>query len=107
MRVLFIKHDHASPGGLVGDAFTSLGYDVTEFTVVPKDRFGDPNVSVTFPGPRIYDAGVAFGAGWSVHDEKTIGNWISDEIAFTRPRGCDDSHTFLTPHMCFPTSGAG
>ena len=31
----------------------------------------------------------------------------SDEIAFTRPRGCDDSHTFLTPHMCFPTSGAG
>jgi GMP synthase-like glutamine amidotransferase len=84
MRALFIKHDHASPGGFVGDAFTSLGYDVTEFTVVPEDRFGDPNVSVAFPDPRNYDAVVAFGAVWSVHDEKTIGNWISDEIAFTR-----------------------
>src|ERR1700751_1788632 len=84
MRALFIKHDHASPGGFVGDAFTSLGYDVTEFTVVPEDRFGDPNVSVAFPDPRNYDAVVAFGAVWSVHDEKTIGNWISDEIAFPR-----------------------
>lgn len=84
MRALFVKHDHASPGGLVGDAFTSLGYDVTEFTVVPEDRFGDPNVSVTFPDPRSYDAIVAFGAVWSVYDEQAIGNWIGDEIAFTR-----------------------
>ena len=84
MRVLFVKQDHASPDGFVGDAFTSLGYDVTEFTVVPAERYGDPNVSVTFPDPRNYDAVVPFGAAWSVYDESAIGNWIGDEIAFTR-----------------------
>jgi GMP synthase-like glutamine amidotransferase len=84
MRVLFVKQDHASPNGFVGDAFTSLGYDVTEFTVVPEERYGDPNVSVRFPDPRDYDAVVPFGAAWSVYDENAIGNWIGDEIAFTR-----------------------
>lgn len=84
MRALFVKHDHMPSGGLVGDAFTSLGYDVCEFTVVPEERYRDPNVSVTFPDPRNYDAIVAFGAIWALYDEKTIGNWIGDEIAFTR-----------------------
>lgn len=84
MRVLFVKHDHASPDGLVGDAFTSLGYELAEFTVVPRERHDDPNVKAAFPDPLTYDAIVVFGAVWSVYDEKTIGRWIGDEIAFTR-----------------------
>jgi GMP synthase-like glutamine amidotransferase len=84
MRALFIKQDHASPSGLVGEAFTDLGYDVSEFTVVPAERFHSPDVTVTFPDPADYDAIAAFGAVWSVYDNAPIGTWIGDEIAFTR-----------------------
>jgi GMP synthase-like glutamine amidotransferase len=84
VRVLFVKQDHNSPSGLVGDAFAELGYDITELTVVPRDRFCSPGVTVAFPDPAPYDAIVAFGAVWSVYDEAAIGTWIHDEIAFTR-----------------------
>jgi GMP synthase-like glutamine amidotransferase len=84
VRVLFVKQDHASPGGLVGEAFTGLGYDVSEFTVVPRERYHSPDVTVTFPDPLAYDAIVAFGAAWAVYDVAAIGSWIGDEIAFTR-----------------------
>lgn len=84
MRVLFVKHDHASPAGLVGDAFTGLGYDVCEFTVVPAERYHRPDVAAVFPDPAHYDAIVAFGAVWSVYDDAAIGTWVHDEIAFTR-----------------------
>jgi len=84
MRVLFVHQNHSSPPGLVGDAFTSLGYDVSEFTVVPRERYHSPDVTATFPDPLGYDAIVAFGAAWAVYDEATIGTWIHDEIAFTR-----------------------
>jgi GMP synthase-like glutamine amidotransferase len=84
MRALFVKQDHNSPSGLVGDAFAAAGYDVTDFTVVPRERFGSPDVTVTFPDPTAYDAIVAFGAIWAVYDDAAIGTWIHDEIAFTR-----------------------
>ncbi len=84
MRVLFVKQDHASPGGLVGDAFAGLGYDVSEFTVVPRERYHSPAVTVEFPDPAGYDAIVAFGAAWAVYDDAAIGTWVHDEIAFTR-----------------------
>ena len=84
MRALFVKQDDYSPSGLIGDAFTRLGYDVTEFTVVPPDRFHSPDVTVTFPDPASYDAIVAYGAIWAVYDDTSIGSWIHDEIAFTR-----------------------
>jgi len=84
MRALFVKQDHASPSGLIGEAFTDLGYDVSEFTVVPAGRYHSPDVTVTFPDPAGYDAIVAFGAVWSVNDGAAIGTWIGDEIAFTR-----------------------
>jgi GMP synthase-like glutamine amidotransferase len=84
VRVLFVKQDHASPGGLVEDAFASLGYDISEFTVVPRERYTSPNVTVTFPDPQAYDAIVLFGAVWAIYDEAAIGNWIGDEITFTR-----------------------
>jgi GMP synthase-like glutamine amidotransferase len=84
VRVLFVKQDHASPAGLVGAAFASLGYDVSEFTVVPASRFDRPDVTAVFPDPAAYDAIVFFGAVWSVYDEAAIGTWIGDEIAFAR-----------------------
>jgi GMP synthase-like glutamine amidotransferase len=84
VRALFIKHDHNSPSGLVGEAFTGLGYDITELTVVPAERFRSPSVTVSFPDPAGYDAVVAFGAVWAVYDDAAIGSWIHDEIAFTR-----------------------
>jgi len=84
VRVLFVEQDHASPAGLVGDAFASLGYDVSEVTVVPSSRFDHPDVTAVFPDPAAYDAIVFFGAVWSVYDEATIGTWIGDEIAFAR-----------------------
>jgi GMP synthase-like glutamine amidotransferase len=84
MRALFIKHDHNSPSGLVGEAFTGLGYDIAELTVVPAERFHSPGVSVLFPDPAGYDAVVAFGSVWAVYDDAAIGTWIHDEIAFTQ-----------------------
>jgi GMP synthase-like glutamine amidotransferase len=84
MRALFVKQDHNSPGGLIGDAFAAAGYGITEFTVVPPERFGSPDVTVTFPDPTAYDVIVAFGAIWAVYDDAAIGTWIHDEIAFTR-----------------------
>jgi len=84
MRVLFVKQDHASPGGLVAEAFSGLGYDVSEFLVVPRSRYHSPGVRVVFPDPAAYDAIAFFGAVWAVYDEATIGTWIGDEIAFAR-----------------------
>jgi len=84
VRVLFVKQDHASPGGLIAEAFTGLGYDVSEFTVVPRSRYHSPGVTAVFPDPAGYDAIVFFGAVWAVYDEATIGTWIGDEIAFAR-----------------------
>jgi GMP synthase-like glutamine amidotransferase len=84
VRALFIKQDHNSPGGHVGDAFAELGYDITELTVVPRERYHSPDVTVSFPDPARYDAIVAFGAVWAVYDDAAIGTWIHEEIAFTR-----------------------
>ena len=84
MRVLFVKQDHASPASFVGSAFTDLGYDVSEFTVVPESRYDSPDVTAVFPDPGGYDAIVFFGSAWSVYDEDTVGSWIGEEIAVAR-----------------------
>jgi len=84
VRVLFVKQDHASPAGFVGSAFTDLGYDVSEFTVVPASRYDSPDVTAVFPDPGGYDAIVFFGSAWSVYDEDTVGSWIGEEIAVAR-----------------------
>jgi GMP synthase-like glutamine amidotransferase len=83
VRVLFIKQDHSSPDGLIGDAFTAAGCDVSEMVVVPKERFHSPDVAVTFPSVSEYDAVVFFGAIWSVQDTAAI-PWITDEIRYAR-----------------------
>jgi GMP synthase-like glutamine amidotransferase len=84
VRVLFVKQDHLSPSGLVGDAFASLGWDVSEMTVVPETRYHSPDVSVTFPAAGAFDAVAFYGAVWSVYDSAAIGTWVDDEIAFAR-----------------------
>jgi GMP synthase-like glutamine amidotransferase len=83
VRVLFVKHDHASPGGLIGDGFAAAGWDVSEMVVVPRERYRSPDVSVRFPSPSEFDAVAFFGAAWSVYDTATI-PWISDEIEYAR-----------------------
>ena len=84
MRVLFVKQDHASPSGLIGDAFAALGWDEFELTVVPESRYQSPDVPAYFPSPDLFDAIVLFGAPWSVYDTAAIGAWVGDEIAFAR-----------------------
>jgi GMP synthase-like glutamine amidotransferase len=83
VRVLFVKQDHSSPDGLIGDGFAAAGCDVSEMVVVPKERFHSPDVAVTFPPACEYDAVVFFGAIWSVHDTAAI-PWITDEIRYAR-----------------------
>jgi GMP synthase-like glutamine amidotransferase len=84
VRALFVKQDHASPSGLVGDAFASLGWDEFELTVVPESRYSSPDVPAYFPSADLFDAVVLFGAPWSVYDTATIGTWVGAEIAFAR-----------------------
>jgi GMP synthase-like glutamine amidotransferase len=84
VRALFVKQDHASPSGLVGDAFTALGWDVSQLIVVPESRYHSPSVPVVFPSAAAFDALVFYGAPWSVYDTAAIGTWIGEEIAFAR-----------------------
>lgn len=84
MRVLFVRQDHASPSGPVGEAFADLGYDVADVLVVPEGRFARPDVRFDFPDPAAFDAIVPMGAPWSVYDEAAIGTWVGGEIAFLR-----------------------
>lgn len=83
-RLLFIKQDHVSPTGPVGEAFSDLGYDITDLLVVPEDRFLEPGVTASFPDPTDFDVVVPMGAPWSVYDQATIGSWVGDEITFLR-----------------------
>jgi GMP synthase-like glutamine amidotransferase len=83
MRVLFVRQDHVSPPGPVGEAFVDRGYDVEEFLVVPAERFAAPGVEVVFPDAARYDAVVPMGAPWSVGAE-AIARWIGGELAMLR-----------------------
>ncbi len=73
VRVLFVKQDHASPSGLVGDAFTSLGWDASELVVVPESRYHSPDVPVVFPSAAAFDAVVFYGAVVVGVRHRTIG----------------------------------
>jgi GMP synthase-like glutamine amidotransferase len=83
VRVLFVKQDHASPAGLIGDAFAAAGWDVSDMVVVPESRYLSPDVAVTFPSAAEYDAVAFFGAAWAVYDSARI-PWIADEISYAR-----------------------
>jgi GMP synthase-like glutamine amidotransferase len=83
VRVLFVKQDHSSPGGLIEDGFAAAGWDVSEMVVVPAERYHSPDVAVTFPSPADYDAVAFYGAAWAVYDQAAI-PWVGDEIAYAR-----------------------
>jgi GMP synthase-like glutamine amidotransferase len=83
VRVLFVKQDHSSPSGLIGDGFAAAGWDVSELLVVPQARYRTPDVAVTFPDAAQFDAVVLFGAPWAVYDTATI-PWVTAEIEYTR-----------------------
>jgi GMP synthase-like glutamine amidotransferase len=83
VRVLFVKQDHCSPGGLIGDGFAAAGWDMSELVVVPESRYHSPDVAVTFPSAADYDAVAFFGAAWAVYDSATI-PWVADEIDYAR-----------------------
>jgi GMP synthase-like glutamine amidotransferase len=83
VRVLFVKQDHYSPGGLIGEGFVAAGWDVSEMTVVPAERYDSPGVTATFPSVTEYDAVAFFGAVWSVCDADKL-PWIAEEIGYAR-----------------------
>jgi GMP synthase-like glutamine amidotransferase len=81
--VLFIRHDHRNPPGLLAGHFGQLGWDVTSFAVVPEARYDTPGVHVRFPDPLAFDAIVALGSDWSVSDP-AISGWVDRELALLR-----------------------
>lgn len=84
MRVLVIEHDHVSPPGPVGDAFSRRGYDLDELIVVPAERSRTPSVDVAFPEVTGYDAVVSMGAPWSTYDQEAVGSWVRPELELLR-----------------------
>jgi len=84
VRALFIEHDHCSPPGAVGERFSQRGYDITEFVVVPADRYHQPGVPAAFPDPAGFDAIVPLGAVWAVYDDALIGSWLRPELELLR-----------------------
>ncbi len=82
-RLLLIAHDHLSPGGAVAARFEERGYEITEFLVVPEDRFDDPGVEVAFPDPREYDALMVLGAKWSAYGDE-VASWVKPELEMLR-----------------------
>ena len=98
MRVLFMRHDHVSPPGLIGEAFAEAGYDVETQLVVPEEHYSSPNVSFAFPDPTRYDAIVPMGAPWGAWDDERIGNWLLPELQWLRDA---DAAGVPTLGLCF------
>lgn len=84
MKALVIQHDHVSPTGPLGRRLEHHGFEITEFLVVPKSSFKEPNVSVEFPNTDEFDLVVFLGAPWGAWDDKCIGNWLTPEIELCR-----------------------
>lgn len=84
MRALVLMHDHVTEPGLIGTRLTERGYDLDTVTVVPADRYLEPNVRFDFPDAGGWDLVVSLGAPWSVYDETAVGNWIDGELALLR-----------------------
>ena len=82
--MLFLYNDPTAPAGLLADAFTESGFDVSTFDVIPPDRADDPVLDVSFPSPLDYDAIVPLGARWAVYDERLADRWVGAEIAMVR-----------------------
>jgi GMP synthase-like glutamine amidotransferase len=75
MRVLVIKHHDIDDAGFVGAAFAARGAELSVHLVPDDGRL---------PALDGVDHIVVLGAAWSVYDQKTIGHWIDDELAWLR-----------------------
>lgn len=84
MKALVIQHDHVSPTGPVGRRLEHHGFEITEFLVVPEDKFSTPNVTVEFPNFEVFDLIVPLGAPWGAWDNACIGNWLAPELDLVR-----------------------
>lgn len=84
MKALVIQHDHVSPTGPVGRRLEHHGFEITEFLVVPEEKFYTPNVPVVFPSADEYDLIVFLGAPWGAWDDACIGNWLEPELEMCR-----------------------
>lgn len=84
MKALFIEHDHTSPPGPIGEAFSARGYDVEELLVVSAENYRTPNVHCDFPDLDDYDVLVPMGSPWGAWDDATIGNWLQPELEWLR-----------------------
>lgn len=84
MKALVIQHDHVSPTGPVGRRLEHHGFEITEFLVVPEEKFTAPNISVQFPNFSDFDLIVALGAPWGAWDDNCIGNWLEPELDLVR-----------------------
>lgn len=73
-RVLFIRHDHANPAGMLARCFARHDYAASEYPAVA----GAP-----YPDPAGYGAIVALGADWSVLDPQ-VQDWLVPELDFLR-----------------------
>jgi GMP synthase-like glutamine amidotransferase len=82
--VLFLRNEHLATEALLGDAFTTCGYDVETFEVVPAERIDRPVGEVTFPDPTCYDVIVPLGARWPVYDEALQRTWVGAEAQLMR-----------------------
>ena len=79
-RVIFIEHDHASPGGPIWVQFERRGYEITRFIIVDKDNIDTPNVTPIWPDLLGFDVVVVMGAQYAVYDEERIGNWLLPQL---------------------------
>jgi GMP synthase-like glutamine amidotransferase len=86
MKALVVQHDHLSPTGPVGRRLEHHGFEITEFLVVPEQKFYEPNVEVQFPDERDYDLVVYLGAPWGAWDDACIGRWLEPELEMCRTR---------------------
>ena len=84
LQVLFIYNEHLATEGLLGEAFTECGFDVSTFEVVPAEKVHNPAGEVTFPDPTHYDVIVPLGARWPVYDEALRRTWVGAEMQFVR-----------------------
>jgi len=80
VKALVIQHDHVSPTGPVGRRLVHHGFEITEFLVVPEEKFSTPNITVEFPNFDDFDLIVPLGAPWGAWDNECIGNWLEPEL---------------------------
>ncbi|WP_224393085.1 gamma-glutamyl-gamma-aminobutyrate hydrolase family protein [Pseudonocardia sp. ICBG1293] len=81
MRAIVIGHDHVAGLGLLGPALERRDIRPEWTTVVPADRYDDPDVDLVLPDPAGADLVVTLGAPWP---RERIEGWAAREVAFLR-----------------------